>query len=415
MSRLNVDNRTIFCHDNLDVLQGINSGSVDLIYLDPPFNKNKRFTATVGSSASGAYFDDIFREEEVKEEWLQTIKEDRPELYSYLSGIKSVGTPYNFAYLAYMAIRLIECHRILNSSGSLYLHCDLTMSHYLKTTLDCIFRESCFKNEIIWHYTGGGRSRRYFSKKHDVIFWFSKSNRHCFNIDKVRVPYKETSGYAKGGITSKSGKKYFPNPKGTAVDDVWDIPIINPLSRERVGYPTQKPLALLERIINASSNEGDMVLDPFCGCATTCVAAEHLGRKWIGVDVSIKAHELVKQRLIKEASDPEDLLKYKIILKTGPPQRTDQGDDHREQKWVYVISNPKFPSEYKVGIAKDPKARLNQYQISDPARDYKIEFQYQTPDFRETETHIHTQFDNNHEWVKGDLGDIVAAIKTYRP
>ena len=124
MTSLNVENRTLFCHDNLDVLQGINSNCIDLIYLDPPFNKNKKFTAPLGSIAKGAYFDDIFREEDVKDEWLQTIKEDQPKLYSYLGGIKGMDTPYNFAYLAYMAIRLLECHRILR--GGVAFTCTVT-------------------------------------------------------------------------------------------------------------------------------------------------------------------------------------------------------------------------------------------------------------------------------------------------
>ena len=138
MSECNVSNRTIFCNDNLDIMRGINSECIDLIYLDPPFNKNKKFTAPIGSSAEGASFKDIFREEDLKDEWLQTIREDSPDLFHYLNGIKGVGKPYNFAYLVYMAIRLIECHRALKETGSIYLHCDPTMSHYLKTVMDCI-------------------------------------------------------------------------------------------------------------------------------------------------------------------------------------------------------------------------------------------------------------------------------------
>ena len=162
MNKCNVANRTIFLHDNLDVLQNINPDCIDLIYLDPPFNKNKKFTAPIGSSAEGAEFSDIFREEDVKDEWLQTIQEDQPELHHYLNGIKGVGKHYNFAYLAYIAIRLIECHRILKPTGSLYLHCDPTMSHYLKTTLDCIFGEDQFRNEIVWCYSTSGRSKQFF-------------------------------------------------------------------------------------------------------------------------------------------------------------------------------------------------------------------------------------------------------------
>jgi len=175
-----------------------------------------------------------------------------------------------------------------------------------------------------------------------------------------------------------------------------------------------KPL----RIITASSNAGDTVLDPFCGCATTCVAAEKLDRQWIGIDISVKAYELVQMRLKKEVDKPQqDWLKgdTAVHFKTDPPQRTDQGTDYQEQKFVYVISHPHFPGEYKVGIAKDWRSRLNAYQTSDPARQYKMEFKTQTPWFRETEKHIHDSFPSRHEWVQGELNKIINAIKEYRP
>ena len=215
MTGLNVNNRTIFCHDNLDIMRGINSDSVDLIYLDPPFNKNKKCTAPVGSSASGAFFDDIFREEDVKDEWLQTIKEDQPELYTYLSGIRGVGKSYNFAYLAHMAIRLLECHRVLKPAGSIYLHCDPTMSHYPKTTMDCIFGEENFRNELIWYYSGGGASKRIWAKKHDVILFYSFSETWTFNADSVHTPHK----LDKGQKRSDGSKRDYE--KGKLADDVW--------------------------------------------------------------------------------------------------------------------------------------------------------------------------------------------------
>ncbi len=174
-------------------------------------------------------------------------------------------------------------------------------------------------------------------------------------------------------------------------------------------------MVLLERIIKASSNPNDVVLDPFCGCATTCVAAERLGRQWIGMDVSFKAYDLVRERLTKEAANPEDLLKCQneIHMRTDPPQRTDLAVDCRERKFVYVISRPAYPGEYKVGIAKNWKSRLNAYQTSDPDRQYKIEFKLQTPLFRETERHVHEIFPDKHEWVQGDLRDIKNAIAQF--
>ena len=419
----NIKNRTIYCKDNLDVLRGINSDCIELIYLDPPFNKNKKFTAPIGSSAEGAEFKDIFREEDLKEEWLQTIEEDYPEIFHYLNGIRGVGKPYNFSYLAYMIIRLMECHRVLKPTGSIYLHCDPTMSHYLKVALDCIFGEDCFRNEIVWCYTGpGSPNLRQFNRKHDILFWYNGGSKNwTFNSDKVRIPHKRLNTNKKGAViadalTPELRDEYIKRGK---VPETW-WPEFTPVGRlkwERTGYPTQKPLALLERIITASSNEGDTVLDPFCGCATTCVAAERLNRNWIGIDISIKAFELVKERLTKEAADPYDLFKYQNIinLQTSPPKRSDLGVEHREKKFVYAISHHKYPDEYKVGIAKNPKARLYQYQTSDPERSYKLEFQYETPWFRQTEQYIHEIFENRHEWVSGDLKDIIREIKDFKP
>ena len=156
-------------------------------------------------------------------------------------------------------------------------------------------------------------------------------------------------------------------------------------------------------------------MDPFCGCATTCVVAEHLQRQWIGVDISITAYGLVNKRLTKEATDPNDLLKYQntIHLKTDPPKRTDLGVDYQETKFVYVISHPEYPGECKVGIAKSWKSRLNSYQTSDPNRRYNVEFSHLTPLFRETVKHIHNLFPNKHEWVQGDLKQITDSIKGY--
>ena len=153
MLQSTLKNRTIFCRDNLEVLRGINTESIDLIYLDPPFNKNKVFTAPIGTSAEGASFSDIFKEKDVKEEWLDIIKESNQTLHDFLEGIEKIGYRYNKYYLCYMAIRLIEMQRILKNTGSLYLHCDPTMSHYLKLLLDIIFGEKNFRNEVVWCYS----------------------------------------------------------------------------------------------------------------------------------------------------------------------------------------------------------------------------------------------------------------------
>ena len=419
-----IKNRTIFCHDNLEILRGIDSDCVDLIYLDPPFNKKKEFTAPIGSSAEGASFSDIFREEDVKDEWLLDIKEDHYFIHDLLSTVKTIEgrSSYNFCYLAYMAIRLLECHRILKSTGSIYLHCDSTMSHYLKLLLDCIFGEANFRNEIIWCYTGPGIANRAFKRKHDIILFYAKSELTDFN--PIRVSHKRqsvsvgASSYAAGSRTLEQAKQAEAEAieRGKAIEDWWsDIGSGSHISKnERTGYPTQKPLALLERIITASCPKGGIVLDPFCGCATTCVAAEKLERQWVGVDVSIKAYELVKTRMEKEVERKDELFKEEVDFQTDPPVRTDMGADTRVQKYVYIISNTQYKGEWKVGIASNVKARLNSYQTSDPNRGYVLEYSFLTPDFREIEKYIHERYENRHEWVREpDMQKIVKDIEGF--
>ena len=449
-----IKNRTIFCHDNLEILRGIDSDCVDLIYLDPPFNKKKIFTAPLGSNAEGASFSDIFREEDVKDEWLLDIKEDNYFIHDLLSTVKTIEGrgSYNFCYLAYMAIRLIECQRILKETGSLYLHCDPTMSHYLKLLLDCIFGEANFRNEIIWHYqTYQGRVKDYFPRKHDSIYLYSKSKNPKFKLLKNDNPEKtidftrwnqflNDKNEITGGNYPKSDSRFngyydrfvkengrkprasdvILKIEGTTVDTVWDIKAVDPKDlKEKTGYPTQKPLVLLERIIKASTDKDDIVLDPFCGCATTCVAAEKLGRAWVGVDVSIKAYELVKDRMKKEVEWEGSLFAEDLVdFKTDPPARTDMGAETRPQKYVYIISNKKFnegiDKEWKVGIASDVKKRLNSYQTSDPDRGYVLEYSFLTPNFREIEKYIHTTYKSRHEWVREpDMQKIVKDIELW--
>ena len=425
---LNIKNRTIFCKDNLDVLQGINSESVDLIYLDPPFNKKKTFTAPIGSSAEGASFKDYFREEDVKDEWVETIKEDHIELYNFLNGVKSISNSkhyvYNYCYLCYMAIRLIEMRRVLKDTGSIYFHCDPTMSHYIKIMMDTIFREDNFRNEIVWCYHGPGSPKmRQFNRKSDNILWYSKGETWTFNADNVRVKYKDEKQSLRramstdGEFSQEEVEEY--RKRGKVPENWWEMRIAARSKKEYVGYPTQKPLALLDRIIKASSNEGDVVLDAFCGCATTCVAAERLNRKWVGIDISIKAYDLVKDRLKKEVVGRLDFggkggEEIKRNFSTDSPKRTDKNGDDRLKKYIYIISHPKFEGYYKVGIAKDYKTRLNSYQTSDPDRAYKMEYFYLTPHFRETEKYIHNLFDNKFEWIKARLEDIKKEIKNYK-
>ncbi|MGB6839080.1 MAG: DNA methyltransferase [Microgenomates group bacterium] len=298
-------NNLLYYGDNLDILRRyVKDESVDLIYLDPPFNKNVNYNVLYSeqdgsrSPAQVKVFEDTWTWDQTAVTAYEEIVEAGGEVSRAMQAFRQLlGNNNMLAYLSMMAPRLVELWRVMKLTGSIYLHCDPTASHYLKLLMDAVFGPKHFQNEIVWHYTGGGRSKRYFSRKHDTLFWYCRGHPAVFNIDEVRVPYKKTSGYAKSGIVSKAGKRYLPHPKGTPVDDVWDIPIINPLAKERLGYPTQKPEALLERIIKASSNEGDIVLDPFCGCGTTIAVAHRLKRRWIGIDITYLATNLIKHRL----------------------------------------------------------------------------------------------------------------------
>ena len=334
---MNVKSRTIFCEDNYYILKGMDSNIIDLIYLDPPFNSNRKYTAPIGSKAKGAGFSDIFREEDVKNSWVKILEKHYKNLSIYLSAVKQTSNKSNYCYLVYMSIRLIEMHRILKDSGSIYLHCDSTMSHYLKQVLDIIFGEKNFRNDIIWGYRTGGISKKYFPRKHDTILYFSKNkNKTTHNPLKEIIKY-DTPFFLKENVEPDADGKYSVE---VFFRDVWDDNTVKPvlnLSKERVGYPTQKPLALLDRIIKASSDEGDVVLDPFCGCATTCVSAELLDRQWIGIDVSKEAYRLVKSRLESEVERKDTLLENiekKVIYREDIPIRGDLPKDKRSKNEI---------------------------------------------------------------------------------
>ena len=292
-------------------MRGMNSACVDLIYLDPPFNSNTNYAAPIGSKAAGAAFKDTWTLADVDIAWLDLIEAKEPLLNRVIC---AAMTKSDKSYLIYMAVRLLEMRRLLKPTGSIYLHCDPTMSHYLKLVMDAVFGKAQFRNEVVWGYRTGGVSKRYWSRKHDVIFFYAMSGGYKHN------PVQERIFYDKPFFTSKQDAqgRYYAD---VYVRDIWDDvkPLIN-MSKERLGYPTQKPLALLRRIIKASSNEGDIVLDPFCGCATACIAAELEHRHWVGIDISPLAADLVKDRMKHEVR-----LFYRGSHREDIPQRTDIG------------------------------------------------------------------------------------------
>jgi site-specific DNA-methyltransferase (adenine-specific) len=364
----------LYYGDNLDVLrEHMADYSVDLVYLDPPFNSNRSYNVIFarhagkgnkvgnGASAQIQAFDDTWRWTPVTEQqyqqytggWLPNQVADVLMAFRLMLGENDA-----LAYLVNMAPRLVELHRVLKRTGSLYLHCDPTMSHYLKVMLDAVFGAEAFRNEIIWKRTGAHGSAKRYAPVHDVILHYGASvtgvtwngQYHPYEqsyLDEKYRHHDERGSYqlitlfptgvrhgetgkpwrgidpteknchwrhppgrldqldAEGMIYwGKNGnrlprlKRYLQSGQGVPVQDIWiDVPPINSQAAERLGYPTQKPLTLLERIISASSNEGDVVLDPFCGCGTTIDAAQRLGRQWIGIDVTFIAIDLIEKRL----------------------------------------------------------------------------------------------------------------------
>ena len=292
---------TLYFGDNLTVLRkNIPDEFINLIYLDPPFNSDREYTALKGNENSaikavqGTVFEDVWRwDEDVEEVFNDLINRRSEDLHSALPALKQfAGESGLMAYVVMLAPRLVEFKRVLKSTGSIYLHCDQHASAYIKILMDAVFGRDNFLNCIVWCYGLGGSSPRYWPRKHDDILWYSKEpDRHYF--DPVMIP--ATSQKMRGQM-----KK---------APDFWQIPTINNQAKERVGYPTQKPLALLERIVGSSSRPGDVVLDPFCGSGTTLIIAEKLNRRWIGIDSSQGAIELVKLRFERLFGKPVNSLK----------------------------------------------------------------------------------------------------------
>ena len=395
MGSPNWAHQTIWTGDCLDILRGMNSASVDLVYLDPPFNSDANYAAPIGSKAAGAAFKDTWSLSDVNVEWINLIESKHPALYRVLLAALN---PSDKSYLVYMAARLLEIHRVLKPSGSVYMHCDPKMSHYLKLVMDAIFGRRKFKNEIIWKRTSSHNRAKRWGPVHDVILFYAgpeytwnrtlqpldeeyvenhynhDDDRGRYQVDNLTGPglrdsdtgmpwrgvdpgnsgrhwelppdralpdwfmfpegYSQLPARKRLTVLDKQGLIYWPK-RGTMprfkryllplsgqpiADVVVDIKPVATKSKERTHYPTQKPTPLLARIISSSSNLGDIVLDPFCGCATACIAAEKLHRHWVGIDISPKAADLVRQRMRDELG-----MYYEGAHRTDIPTRTDLG------------------------------------------------------------------------------------------
>jgi len=260
----------IYCGDCKSVLAGFPEKSVDLIYADPPFFSNRHYEVVWGDGYELRAFEDRWK-----------------------GGIEN--------YTAWMEDRIRECHRVLKETGSFYLHCDFHANAHLRISLDRVFGRGNFRNEIIWFYPDSpGRPRKDFSRKHDTIFKYTKSDEWTFNDLDVRIPILKKSVERYKSVRVLGGKEYLGGASakiGKIPEDVWRFPVIKRNAKESLGYPTQKPEALLERILKASSNEGDLVLDPFCGCGTSIAVAHRLGRRWVGIDVSPTACKVMVRRM----------------------------------------------------------------------------------------------------------------------
>ncbi|MDI9349313.1 MAG: DNA methyltransferase [Candidatus Symbiobacter sp.] len=307
-------NRRLYYGDNLEVLRNkIADASVDLCYIDPPFNSKRNYFQIYNNQgnedkAQAQAFVDTWEwgdESALAMEWINDIahlnsgklNEQTVELIKGLEKVLNHGGL--FAYILSITLRIVEIHRVLKPTGSFYLHCDPNVSHYLKLVCDSVFcgkhSHGQFQNEIIWSYRTGGATKKRFARKHDVILFYSKSDVWNFNAQKERSYMMHKYGFKKSDfqIDESNGLQY----SMVYTRDVFEIPSIGSDSAERLGYPTQKPEALLERIIQASSNPGDVVLDAYCGCGTTVAVAERLNRNWIGIDITYQSIGLVLKRL----------------------------------------------------------------------------------------------------------------------
>ena len=357
----------LYYGDNLDVLRRhVRDESVDLIYLDPPFSSNADYNilfAEHGEKAAAQVraFTDTWEWNTVASAAYQETVEAGGRVAETMRAFRTMlGGSDMLAYLSMMAPRLDELRRVLKDTGTIYLHCDPTASHYLKLLMDAVFGPRNFRNEIVWCYAGGGIPRNDFPRKHDVILRYTKSSDYFYA--PVFRPY--SPGTLARGRTAVKGK-YFEaglRNEGTPVNDWWaDVPkITSPTDPEKLGYPTQKSRALLERILAASSRPGDLVLDPFCGCGTTIDAAQELGRRWMGIDITHLAIGLIKHRLA-DRYGPDIARTYRVI---GEPTTVDDAaalakdDPFQFQAWALGLVGARVAGSDKKGGDKGIDGKL---------------------------------------------------------
>lgn len=408
-----IETNRLYFGDCLEVMrEDIPDESVDLVYLDPPFNSKRLYNAYIGGSQWVA-FEDTWRWYEAIEDFHDVARD--VELADTMEGLRRIlGEGANLAYLSYMANRLRECWRVLKPTGSIYLHCDPTMSHYLKVVMDAVFDRK-FRSEIIWKRSHSHNSAKRYGPIHDVILFYTKT--HRYKWQDVRQPYDRayvdrffkfddndgrgrywtdnlTGSGKRGGATGDpwrgfsptakdrhwmvppskldemdaddriywpattgawpKQKRYLAEARGVplqdTIDDIYGLSTMGASRKERLGYPTQKPVALLERFISASSDFGDMVLDPFCGCGTTIHAAQLLGRQWIGIDVCVNACKVIEKRLREHFADLWADVEYIGMPKTAEDARElAMLDPFRFERWAVALVDGMEPNRKQRG------------------------------------------------------------------
>ena len=356
----------LYYGDCLEIMRNFPAEYVDLICLDPPFNSNRRYNTIFKNSGLSIdpqikAFDDIWVWDEASAQRVEELKNAAANPASkVIAGFEHfIPESQMLSYTSYMAQRLFETHRILKPTGSIYLHCDPTASHYLKCVMDAIFGEKNFRNEIVWCYTGPSNTKRWFPRKHDIILFYAKSDAGLFNADAIRVPYSEsfilrrryaegesgiTAGYSEGREDKEINASF---GRGKIIEDYWtDIPAGGQIPKqERLGYPTQKPLVLYERIVKASSNQDDLVLDPFSGCGTTIEAARKLKRNAIGIDILPFALRLINQhRIVPHGFEPLPIYGVPVDMQTAV--QLAKSDAFKFQDWAISLID---------GLAANPK------------------------------------------------------------
>ena len=353
-----MDANRLYFGDCLDVMrEDIPDASVDLIYLDPPFNSKRLYNAFLGG-AQWVAFDDTWRWYEAIDDFHEVA--GQPRLSGVMEGLRlMLGEDSNLAYLSYMANRLMECHRVLKPTGSIYLHCDPTMSHYLKAVMDGIFGRVNFRNEIVWRYKKYQKADMgHFARNADRVLYYVRSSQATYTpqFEKLKTPKRylkrawDKSTQRIVNAKDEQGHVQYITRNQQKIDDVWELPYLMPASRENLGYPTQKPTALLKRIIQASSSEGDVVLDPFCGCGTAIHAAQDLGRRWIGIDICVNACKIIETRIRQHFDSLWSEVEFIGMPKTSADAKTLADlDKFRFERWAAALVDGMEPNKRQRG------------------------------------------------------------------